>query len=148
MSREAATAGTDSRATYWFDREITSKGSMEKWSQSTFQSCGLLGIVNGCTHKHTSLLCKKPSVEKGKRVGERGRSKRGLWEWEAGGKRKEVWNKSRGTPDCCYPTCSQSTGAGRLSDCCCCRRRGCKIHTPKHTNCRGRVTIVTHWPRP
>lgn len=34
---------------------------------------------------------------------------------EAGGKGEEVWSESRGTPDFCYPTCSLSAGAGRVT---------------------------------
>lgn len=66
------------------------------------------------SHAHISLINKRASREKGKRAGERreGGEDCGI---EAGGKREEVWSESRGTPDCCYPTYSPSTGAGSLA---------------------------------
>lgn len=54
--------------------------------------------------------------EKGKWVGERGEGGDDCGrEAGAGGKGEEVWSESRGTPDCCYPTCSPSAGAGILA---------------------------------
>ena len=113
------------------------------------------------THIHASLLSERNSGEKGKRVGERGEGANDCG-MESGGKGEEVWSESRGTPDCCYPTCSASTGAGRLAAAAAVEetqepedREGVaqthtqmlnihvQLHSP-NTHCRGRVTIVTY----
>lgn len=70
-------------------------------------------------HTHTHIH--KPTVEtvlietegEGEVGGWEGRGRGGLWEREAGEKGEGVWSEARGTPDCCFPTCSLSAGARR-----------------------------------